>query len=388
MRLGKAVIDRLLPKSEPYFVWDEALKGFGLRVAPNGLKSYWVRYRVGRGRAARQRKRSIGQHGSPWSPDAARTEALQILSRASRGEDVASVVADQPGMAVDDLIDRFLSEHVETKRKKSTQSNYRSLMDVHVRPALGRKLAKDIGYLDVAKLHSALASSPYQANRCVAVLSKMFNLAEKWGFRPIGSNPCRGVDRFREERRERFLSRVEIRSLMDTLRSVEAERPGWPPLAIIRLLVLTGARRGEIEQLLWKEVDIDRAVLFKLDSKTGQRTIPLNDEAVAVVAALQRLGPSPYVFPAKSGGRHFQGLTKGWREIRSKAGLEDVRIHDLRHTFASLSVAAGVSLPILGKALGHTSPQTTQRYAHLGDDPVREAVALAGSLIGSASQGS
>ena len=386
MRLGKAAIDRLLPKSEPYFVWDEVLKGFGVRVAPNGSKSYWVRCRVGRGRSARQRKKSIGQHGSPWSPDEARTEALQVLSMASRGEDVAAVLAVHQDATVDELIDRFLSEHVETKRKQSTQSNYRSLLEVHVRPAFGRKRAKDIGYADVAKFHSTLVGSPYQANRCVAVLSKMFNLAEKWGLRPVGSNPCRGVDRYREERRERFLSRAEIRTLMETLKTVEDERPGWPPVAIIRLLVFTGARRGEVEQLLWKEVDDDRSALFKQDTKTGQRTIPLNAEAAAVLAVLPRLGQSPYVFPAKSGGRHFQGLTKAWREIRFRAGLEGVRIHDLRHTFASLSVAAGVSLPILGKALGHTSPQTTQRYVHLGDDPVREAVALAGSLIGSASQ--
>lgn len=381
MRLGKAAIDRLSPMSEAYFVWDGVLKGFGVRVAPSGKKTYWVRYRLGRGRAALQRKRSIGQHGSPWTPDAARAEALRILSAAARGKEADQPSNPRPAVSVSALCDRFLADHVAAKRKTSTRLNYESVIDAYIRPSMGSTSAREVGYNEVARLHADLADKPYQANRCVAVLSKMFNLAERWGIRSPGTNPCKGLDRYKERRRERFLSRVEIKRLLETLSIVDAQSPGWPPTGIIRLLMLTGARRSEIERLEWNEVDLERATIFKKDSKTGQRAIPLNPEAVEILKQLPRQGDGPYVFPAKFGGRHFQGLPKAWREIRNKAGLDDVRIHDLRHTFASLSVAAGVSLPVLGKALGHRSAQTTQRYAHLGDDPVRDAVAITGALI-------
>lgn len=387
MKLNKSTIDKLRPKSEAYFVWDEALRGFGVRVAPSGSKQYWVRFRVGRGRSAKQRKRSIGAHGSPWSPDQARAEALQILSVAARGVDMAGETGRRTD-TINSLCDRFLVEHVDAKRKRTTASNYRIIIDHHIRPAFGVKQVGEVTFQDVSRLHLAMADKPYQANRTLAVLSKLFSLSENWGCRALGTNPCRGVERYKEQRRERYLSGVEISRLLDVLNELEEERAGWPPLAIVRLLLLTGARRSEIEQLRWAEIDLDRGIVFKADSKTGQRPIPLNAQAVAVLGRLHRIEGVGWVFPAKSGGRQFQGMTKAWREIRALAGLEDVRLHDLRHTFASLSVAAGVSLPVLGKALGHASPQTTQRYAHLGDDPVREAVERAGAAILGVERGS
>lgn len=384
VKINKSTIDKLAPRSDAYFVWDDSLRGFGVRIAPSGAKQYWVRYRVGRGRIAKQRKRSIGTHGSPWSPDMARTEAFQILSAAARGEDVGRE-AQALAETVNTLCDRFLDEHVATKSKATTRINYATIINSHVRPSIGRKRVTEIDFHEVSRLHLAMSDRPYQANRTLAVLSKMFGLAERWGYRKSGSNPCRGVDRFKEKRRERFLSGSELAHLMATLDRFEQTLGNWPPLGIIRLLLLTGARRGEIEQLKWAEVDLERRAIFKTDTKTGQRSIPLNSTAIDVLAKWPEIGECVWVFPARSGGQHFQGLSKAWREIRKEAGLDDVRIHDLRHTFASLSVAAGVSLPILGKALGHTSPQTTQRYAHLGDDPVRDAVERAGAEIAAAS---
>jgi integrase len=383
VKINKSTVDRLLPRSGAYFVWDEALRGFGIRVSPSGSKHYWVRFRIGRGRSAKQRKRSIGLHGSPWSPDQARTEALQIISVAARGEDRAGE-GGRSSDSVNHVCDRFLRDHVDAKRKLTTQSNYRSIINLHIRPALGTTRTGEVSFQDVAQLHASMVDRPYQANRTLAVLSKMFSLAERWGCRPQGSNPCRGVDRFNEKRRERFLDGAEIKRLFHTFSEIERERGYWPPIGILRLLALTGARRAEIEQLRWAEVDLERGLIFKADSKTGQRAIPLNSVAISVLADLPRVAGGTFVFPARSGGRHFQGLTKAWKEIRQKAVMEDVRVHDLRHTFASLSVAAGVSLPILGKALGHTSPQTTQRYAHLSDDPVRAAVERTGRAISEA----
>ena len=380
MKINKSTIERLLPRSDAYFVWDDSLRGFGVRIAPSGAKQYWVRFRVGRGRGAKQRKRSIGTHGSPWTPDQARAEALSILSMAAQGVDQVRE-GGRPTDTINALCDRFLDEHVATKRKASTQLNYTAIIDDHIRPLLGQKQVKDNDFHNVSRLHAAMAEKPYQANRTLAVLSKMFALAERWGHRKPGSNPCRGVDRFKEKRRERFLSSEEISRLLGVIAELERERGHWPPLGMLKLLLLTEARRGEIEKLKWSEVDFERGAAFKEDSKTGQRSIPLNGPALDVLACLPRVEGSIWVFPARSGSLNFQGLPKAWREIRRCAGLEDVRIHDLRHTFASLSVAAGVSLPILGKALGHTSPQTTQRYAHLSDNPVRDAVERTGAII-------
>lgn len=204
--------------------------------------------------------------------------------------------------------------------------------------------------------------------------------AEDAGFRPYGSNPCRGVAKYRVNNRERFLSEDEFARLGSMLTSLEEEEGAFV-IAAVRLLLLTGARLNEILTLSWSWVDLERKLLLLPDSKTGQKAIRLNDAAVDVLKALPRLKSSPHVFPGRKAGEHIVNLQKPWRRIREAAGLEDVRLHDLRHSFASVAAASGASLQMIGKLLGHTRPQTTARYAHLADDPTRELNDKVGQVI-------
>ena len=220
---------------------------------------------------------------------------------------------------------------------------------------------------------------PYQANRTLAVLSKMFSLAEVWGWRADGSNPCRHVKRYKERARERFLSPEETDRLGAVLKEAEKEMPS--AVAAFRLLLLTGCRLSEIQTLRWEHVKPDCIELP--DSKTGGRVVPLGPEARDVLAALPRDDDNPWVIAGRLQGSHLTDLQHPWRRIRKRAGLEDVRIHDLRHSYASRALALGESLTMIGKLLGHTQAQTTARYAHLARDSVQNAAARITESIGS-----
>ena len=237
-------------------------------------------------------------------------------------------------------------------------------------------------------LSRATGHTPYQANRVLALLSKVFNLAERWGLRPDGSNPCRHVERYPEKRRERYLSAEELARLGEVLTEVEraSEEPA-SAIAAIRLLILTGCRRNEVLSLRWEEVDFERSLLLLADSKTGRKAVPVGAPTLALLAELPRLEGNPHVLPGEKAGAHFVGLAKVWQRIRKQAGLEDVRVHDLRHSFASVGAGAGLSLPIIGKLLGHTQAATTQRYAHLAADPVRQAADRISEEIAAAMSG-
>jgi integrase len=238
---------------------------------------------------------------------------------------------------------------------------------------------------DIARLHHELSDKPYQANRVLAFLSALFNWAEKHGFRPDGSNPCRHVEKYREGRRERFLSQAELGRLGDALREAEQDKSCSPwVIAAIRLLTLTGARRNEILTLRWEHVNEDHGCLMLTDSKTGRKVVSLNAPALAVLQAIPRLERNPYVICGERAGRHLVNLEKPWRRIRAAAKLDGVRLHDLRHSYASVAAAGGQSLVIVGKMLGHSQPATTARYAHLADDPVRAASEAVGRYIASA----
>jgi integrase len=200
------------------------------------------------------------------------------------------------------------------------------------------------------------------------------NLAEAWGLRPTGSNPCQGVERYREQRRQRFLSGAELAQVGEALAEAEREESAHPSgILALRLLLLTGARSGEILSLRWSEVNFERSCLELADSKTGQKTIPLGAAALELLSKAERMEDNPYVCFGDKPGRPLGGLTKIWYRIRRRAGLEDVRIHDLRHSFASVGAGSGLGLPIIGAVLGHTQAQTTSRYAHLAADPVQQA---------------
>jgi integrase len=215
----------------------------------------------------------------------------------------------------------------------------------------------------------------------LAVLSKMFNLAERWGLRPDGSNPCRHVERFAEKKRERMLSPAELARLGDALVAYD----GSPyAVAAVKLLVFTGARLGEVLGLRWEWIDFERGEARLPDSKTGAKTLHLPPPALTVLSALPRLDGNPHVIAGQKPGAALVNLEKPWRAIRKEAGLDDVRLHDLRHAFASVAASSGMGLPIIGKMLGHTQAATTHRYAHLASDPVKAAAAAVAGKIAAA----
>jgi integrase len=358
---------------------DTELKGLGVRAQRGGAKSYILHYRCGTGRGAPIRKLTIGRHGSPWTPETARSEARRLLGAIENGVDpAADRSARKTAPTVADLAHRFLDEHADAKRKNSTAVEYRRLLDKIILPELGKRKVADVTRADIAKLHHTHRPVPYQANRALAVLSKMFNLAERWGVRPDGSNPCRHVEKFTERKRERMLSPAELARLGDAL----AAYHGSPyAVAAVKLLVLTGARLGEVLGLRWEWIDFGRGEARLPDSKTGAKTLHLPPPALAVLTELPRLDGNPHVIAGQKEGRAMVNLEKPWRAIRAAADLDDLRLHDLRHAFASVAASSGMGLPIIGRILGHSHAATTARYAHLASDPVKAAAATVADKI-------
>jgi integrase len=386
-RITKRAVDAARPNSKDTYIWDPDLPGFGLKITPSGRKVYLIQYRLG-GRRGRTRRFTIGLHGE-LTPTGARIEAKRLLGEVAVGRDPAfdrdKAKADKTLGAV---LDRFMAEHVKPKRKASTAREYERIAKLYIVPRLGRRLISEITRQDIAKLHHDLLRKPYQANRILALLSKFFNWTEKHGFRPDGSNPCRHVEKYPETRRERFLSEVELGRLGDALRAAERDKTATPwAIAAIRLLTFTGARLSEILTLKWEYVNQEHGVLLLPDSKTGRKAVHLNAPALAVLQNLPRVGNNPYVICGERAGQHLVNLEKPWRRIRNVADLDNVRLHDLRHSFASVGASSGHSLIIIGKMLGHSQPATTARYAHLADDPVKTASAVIGARIAAAMRG-
>jgi integrase len=283
------------------------------------------------------------------------------------------------------VLDQFIAEHVKPKLKATTAREYQRTARLHILTRLGRRPLSELKRQDIAVLHHELSDTPYQANRTLALLSKFFAWAEKHGLRPDGSNPCRHVEKYREGRRERFLSQAELGRLGDALRQAQQMKSCSPwVIAAIRLLTLTGARRNEILTLRWEHVSEEHESLLLPDSKTGRKAIPLNPPAMAVLNEIPRLEDNPYVICGERPGRHLVNLEKPWRRVRAAARLDDVRLHDLRHSYASVAASGGQSLVIIGKLLGHSQPATTARYAHLADDPVKAASEAVGRHIAAA----
>ena len=379
VKLSKRTIDALTPRPRDYFVWDVALKGFGVRVLPSGRKTYLAQYR----QKGRQRRVKIGIHGA-LTADQARHRARQILGSVSGGADPAETRRRaRTAPTMNGLTTRFLQDHVAVHLKPSTAHEYRRIVEKIIRPRFGRARINDVLRSDVAALHLDLKDTPYQANRVLSILSKMFNLAELWGIRGEGTNPARLIPKYRERNRERFLRPEELRRLAHVLDA--SEKDGSESVYVVaafKLLILTGCRLSEIQTLTWESVTDGYVVLP--DSKTGARRIPLAPEAEDVLAGIRRIPGHPYVIAGDIPGMHVHTLQKPWRRIRIRADLPNVRIHDLRHTYASMAVSSGLSLPILAKLLGHSQIHTTQRYAHLMDAPVREAAQAVGAVLGDA----
>ena len=378
-RITKRSVDAVKAGGTDTVYWDGELTGFGLRVRRSGRKSYVVQTRI----AGKLCWFTIGPHG-PLNPDQARARALEILACAKKGinpRDADARREAEPSMA--DLGRRFLEEYVPVHCKPSTREEYRRSVRLFVDPVIGELRVPEVQRKDIAALHHGLRDKPYQANRTLGVLSKMFSLAEVWGWRPDGTNPCRHVKRYKEHKRERFLSPEETERLGQVLREAEEEMPS--AVAAFRLLLLTGCRMSEIRDLSWEYVKDDCIELP--DAKTGGRVVPLGPEARAVLSAIPRDEDNPWVIAGHLPGSHLTDLQRPWRRIRKQAGLEGVRIHDLRHSFAARALALGESLTMIGKLLGHTQVQTTARYAHLARDSIQTAAAritgsIGGNLLG------
>jgi integrase len=388
-----------------FFIWDKEIPGFGLRVLPSGAKHYVLKYRTGRGCSARQRWVTIGRHGAPWTPDLARREARRLLGCVADGVDPASDRDEaKRNPTIRELAERFDAEHMVGKLKPRTAHTYRNLLRRFIVPKLGTHRTAELTRGDIAQLHAEMCGTPRQANMTLALIRKMMNLAEAWGLRADGSNPCRHIQNYPERRLERFLSEVELARLGTVL--AEAERKGSAVLlldqkarrevkgaeaphtiAAIRLLAFTGARMSEVMTLRWEHVDFERRALLLPDSKTGRKTIHLNAPALELLANLPRKDQNPFVFIGRVTGQHVTDLQHPWQRVRKSASLPGVRLHDLRHTFASVAVAGGYSLRVTGELLGHSQAATTARYAHLAADPVREAGEVIGKRIADALSG-
>ena len=358
-------------------VRDDELMGFGVR-RQKGAPSYFLQTRI-RGRL---QWITIGRHGSPWTPETARKHAFQLLADIQRGMDpVADRVRERAMFTVEEATVRYLEEH-GPKLKPLTLAGYQHLISKHIVPSIGKLKLTDLHLRDIARLHASRSNTPRQANHMLAVISSLLTWTEKQGWRDRNSNPCPDITRYRENRRQRFLTDEEFARLGAVIDAAERDdTQNLFVLAALRLLLFTGARLREILTLQWSYVDFQRRLIFLPDSKTGAKPVMLNAPAIAVLESLPRLHGTPYVIAGRNPGDHLKDLQTPWRTLREAAGLDDVRIHDLRHSYASVAVAGGASLAILGKALGHSNPQTTQRYAHLANDPLARMAEDTGQRI-------
>jgi integrase len=394
--ITKRLVARLKPEEREFIVWDTILSGFGVRVQKTGAMAYVVKYRPGSGgRSVPTKRLTLGKVGT-LEVEEARSLAKKTLASVAHGADPAAVkAADKRAATLADVAERFLEEHVKAKRAISTASSYKSILDRLVLPELGAKKAGKITTAEVQRLHSRLKDKPYQANRLLRVLSSLYTFAAKDNAVPDGFNPCQKVEFFREETRERYLTSEELKRFGDAVR--EAETIGLPyevdetkpsakhaskaenrltiigpyAAAALRLLIFTGARLREILHLEWEHIDFQRGQLRLAKSKTGKKWIVLNVFALDILQSLPRGGK--YVIAGDDADRPRADLKRPWEAVRNRAGLDGVRLHDLRHTHASTGAGAGLGLPIIGKLLGHTQAATTQRYAHLDIDPLRRA---------------
>lgn len=371
-KITLAAIGKIVPGET---LWDSDLKGFCARRQRGTTISYLLKTRIN----GRIRWFTIGHHGA-WTPDTARRRAREIMVDPLSAEKAIQEAA----CTFATVSDEFFKSH-GPKLKPRSLEEYRRHDRLYLRPAFGHIPVADIDRGTVSRAHSSWKEKPRAANHALAIMSKIMTWAEDQGYRPEQTNPCRRIRKYKEDRRERFLKPEELRSLGLALDQVSKDGTFDPFIVgAVRLLLLTGARLNEILTLRWSDVDLSRKMIFLPDSKTGKKPILLNEPAMAVLTSLPRLAGNPHVIAGRIGGQHLVNLQKPWRAIRKIAGLDEVRIHDLRHTFASYAVAAGGSLPMIGRQLGHSQPQTTQRYAHLADDPVRRLTETTGAAIAGA----
>ncbi len=377
LRITKRTVDALTVESEDAVFWDRDLAGFGVRVHATGRKVYVVQSRGPTG----PKRVTLGRHGD-LSTDEARKRAAVVIDRIKQGEDPVPA-PPEPELTLSELSERFLRVHVKVHCKPSTAAKYRLVLDKHILPVLGGMPISEVGRGEIAALHHRLHDTPAMANRTVKILSSMYSLAEAWDRIPPGRNPCRSVRRYKTRSRERFLTPDEFRRLGRVLRNAETDGSVWPPaIAALRLLMLTGCRKSEILTLRWDDVDRTAGELRLRDAKAGPRMVPLTAPVRTVLDRIPRVSGTPWVLVGQRQGTGLTKLDNYWQSIRARAGLDDVRIHDLRHSYASKALALGESLPTIGKLLGHRKVGTTARYAHLMRNAEKEAATRVGDSIG------
>ncbi len=376
-KLTKRTIDALAVTGKDAVFWDRDLAGFGVRVYASGRKVFVVQTRGPRG----PKRATLGRYGK-LTPDEARKQAAEIIDRIKRGLEPFPKPA-APELTVAGLAERYMQGHVKVNCREKTQASYRYMIEGHILPALGDLPIGEVDRSRVAKFHYGLRGTPQAANLSVRILSRMFNMAEALELVPPGRNPCRAVRRYKDVRRERFLTPDEYRELGRVLKEAEANGSARPSaVAALRLLMLTGCRKNEIMGLRWDDVDLAARELRLSDAKTGTRTVPLTRAVEAVLDRIPRDGDNPWVIAGRKRDGHLINVEAVWQRLRAKAGLEDVRIHDLRHSWASRALALGESLSMIGKLMGHGQVSTTARYAHLARDTEKASAAKVGGSIG------
>jgi integrase len=377
VRLTEALLDGLTPTDRDQFLFDAMLATFGYRLTPGGRGIFFVG----------KPRRTIG-HRPPLKVTEAREQACQILADLRQGRDPAverkarQQAAAAGEMTVAQFADQWLANYVRPKLKPRTVEDYERLVAQHILPALGHLSVARVERQDVERLHVAMARTPRRANYTISTAHVLFNHAIDLGLRPPGSNPARRIKRYRERKVERFLSETEIAKAADAIEQAErAGKIGPHGAAGLRLALFTGARSGEITTIEWQFVDWQRKLVRLPDSKANEpRTIHLSDAALEVLKTVPRIGR--FVIAGAKPDEPYKNLGRAWIDIRGNAGLGDVRLHDLRHSYASLAAGRGVSLLMIGKLLGHRVPATTQRYAHLA----RDAVSAINDELGAAMQ--
>ena len=403
-RLTKKVVDALPLRDRAYIAYDDTLAGFGCRITPAGARSWIVEYRPhGGGRGVGKRRLTLGPL-SVLTPDQARQQAGDVLARVRFGEDVPQDrVSRRSSPTVLELSAQFMAEEVRPTRKPRTTALYETYFRLHINPVIGTKRAREVTPSDITKLHRKIgATAPVTANRAVKLISGLFSWAGRLGIVPDDLKPARGITMFREQGRERFLTSEELARLGDALREAETVGVPWTvdenqpkakhiqkknrrtqispfATAALRLLLLTGCRLREILNLRWDQYDRERGMLFLPDSKTGRKPVVLSGAAVAVLGNIARAGD--YVIASTSPKRARHDLKRPWDTIRARAGLGEMRLHDLRHSFAATGAGGNLGLPVIGKLLGHRNAETTNRYAHIAADPLRLAANAIGSQL-------
>jgi integrase len=375
-KLTKTSVEAIVPGPEDLVVWDAALPGFGVRVKPTGIRSYIVQYRNRETGASK--RMTIGQHGPRLTFDQAKRRARALLTDAMRGQDpVAERRAKRAAPNMTALATEYLEKYAGPKKRPKSVRDDKAMLENIILPRLGALKVAAVARREIEVLHASLQDRPYQANRVLALLSKMFNLAIGWHWRT--DNPVKGLKRYEEGKRDRWLQDDELQRLCGVL----DRHPNQRAANAVRLQLLTGARMGEVLGAKKADFDLKRGLWIKPSHQTKQKRtehLPLSAEAASLVTTIaDSSNCSPYLFPGNVAGEPLRDIKKFWASIMRQAEIRGYRRHDNRHTYASHLVSSGLSLEIVGRLLGHTSPSTTKRYAHLADDPLRAATERFGS---------